>query len=111
MRSYFVDELNGSDMQRLLPHLEAKGLQGSMEDIFWLTLPEDLLSGEQCEHLEHCGPFVASLETGDSWLKVELLIRGRGKLRCSCIAYATAKQRNWLISQVDAMLHELGIAV
>lgn len=111
MRSYYLDELNPADMRRLLPHLEAKGLQGSMKGIYWLALPEPLLSEEQSAHKEECGPFVASLETGDGWIKMELLIRGRGKLRCSCIGYASTEQRNWLIAQVDAMLHELDIAV
>jgi len=111
MRSYYIDELNPADMQSLLSHLEATGLQGSMEGIYWLALPEPLLLEEQRAHMEECGPFVASLETGDGWIKVELLIRGRGKLRCSCIGYATAEQRHWLIAQVDAMLGELNIAV
>jgi hypothetical protein len=111
MRSYYIDELKPSDMQSLLPHLEAKGLHGAMQGIYWLALPESLLSEEQRAHKEECGPFVASLETGDAWIKLELLIRGRGKLRCSCIKYAGAAQRNWLIAQVDAMLRELNIAV
>jgi len=111
MRSYYIDELNPADMQRLLPHLEAKGLRGSMQGIYWLALPESVLSEEQRSHMGECWPFVASLEAGDGWIKVELLIRGRGKLRCSCIEYASTEQRNWLIAQVDAMLGELSIAV
>jgi hypothetical protein len=98
-------------MQSLLSYLEAQGLQGAMQDIYWLALPQALLSEEQRAHMEECGPFVASLETGDAWIKVELLIRGRGKLRCSCIEYASTAQRNWLIAQVDALLRELNIAV
>ncbi len=111
MRAYYVDELQKGDMQCLLPHLEGKGLQGPMTGIYWLPLPETLLTEEQRAHLKQCGPFVASMETGDTWLKAEMLIRGRGRLRCSCISYATPEQRDWLISQVDAMLRDLNITV
>lgn len=111
MRSYYVDEFTTKDMKSVLEYLESKGLQGSMEGIYWLTLPEALLSQEQRSHMGECGPFVATLETGAGGIKMELLIRGRGKLRCSCINYATTEQRDWLISQVDAMLRELDIAV
>ncbi|HDQ41802.1 MAG TPA: hypothetical protein ENN39_12365 [Desulfonatronum sp.] len=111
MRSYYIDELQKGDMQLLLPYLEAKGLQGSLAGVYWLFLPEHLLTGEQRAHRQECGPFVASLEIGDTWLKAEMLIRGRGRLRCSCIAYATPEQRDWLVAQVDAMLRDLNIAV
>lgn len=111
MRSYYVDELNPGDMQRLLPHLEAMGLQASMENIYWLQVPDKLLTQEQIAHMDQCGPFVASMETGPNWLKAELLIRSRGKLRCSCITYATPEQREWLITQVDNMLRDLDIPV
>lgn len=111
MRSYFVEELQKDDMQLLLSHLQARGLQASMQDMYWLPVPEVLLTEEQRAHLKQCGPYVASLEIGDVWLKAEMLIRGRGKLRCSCIGYATNDQRDWLISAVDVMLGDLGIAV
>ncbi len=111
MRSYFIDELNPTEIQRLASHLAAAGLQGTVRDIYWLTLPEDLLTPEQCQHLEHCGPFVASIELGDAWMKIELLIRGRGKLRCSCIGLATPEQRDWVLDQIDVMLRDLEITV
>lgn len=111
MRSYFIDELNPGEIQRLALHLASAGLQGPMQDIYWLTLPEDLLTPEQSRHLEHCGPFVACIELGDAWMKIELLIRGRGKLRCSCIGLATHEQRSWVLDQIDIMLRDLEITV
>ena len=111
MRAYLIDELNSTDMQRLLTCLEAKTVKASVEDMYWLEIPDNLLSTEQREHAAQCGSFVCSLETGPNWLKVELLIRGRGKLRCSCIAYADPGQRDWILDQVDAMLAELAIPV
>lgn len=98
-------------MQRLLSCLETKTVKASLEDMYWLEIPKNLLSTEQREHAAQCGPFVCSLETGPNWLKVELLTRGRGKLRCSCIAYAGREQRDWILDQIDAMLTELDIPV
>ncbi|GAB6058172.1 hypothetical protein [Desulfonatronum parangueonense] len=111
MRSYLIDELNSTDMQRLLPFLESQGLKASVDGMYWLQIPDDLLSPEQAQHAEECGPFVCSLETGQDWFKVELLVRGRGKLRCSCIAYATPNQREWILDQVDETLSRLEIPV
>jgi len=111
LRAYLIDELNGEDMQRLLSLLEVKAQKASVTDMYWLELPAALLSPEQHAHAKQCGPFVSSLETGPNWLKAELLIRGRGKLRCSCIAYAEAEQRAWIMNQIDDMLQALDIPV
>ena len=111
MRAYLIDELNSADMQHRVPFLEAKAQKASVVDMYWLEIPENLLSAEQREHATQCGPFVCSLETGPNWLKVELLIRGRGKLRCSCIAYADREQRDWILDQIDAILAELNIPI
>ncbi|WP_045219838.1 hypothetical protein [Desulfonatronum thioautotrophicum] len=111
MRAYLIDELNPTDVQRLASHLETTALKAPVADMFWLEIPAHLLSAEQHKHVAQCGPFVCSLEIGRDWLKVELLLRGRGKLRCSCIAYADQNQRDWILDQVDTMLAELDIPV
>jgi hypothetical protein len=109
MRAYLVDELTPADMQKIHAHLENTGCQAGMEDMFWLHLPEELLNAEQQQHLSECGPFVCSLETGPDWFKTEMLIRGRGKLRCTCIAYADPRQRDWIMGRIDDLLLGLGI--
>ena len=111
MRSYLIDELNSTDMHHLLANLDSREMKASVENMYWLELPENLLTEEQREHCDQCGPFICSLETGPNWLKAELLVRGRGKLRCSCIAYATPEQRDWILERIDAMLGELDIPV
>lgn len=111
MRAYLIEELNAADMRRLLPFLESRALKASVADMYWLEIPDHLLSSEQHTHRAQCGPFVCCLETGPNWLKVELLVRGRGRLRCSCIAYAEPAQRDWVLSRVDSMLAELDIPV
>ncbi|MEJ2475367.1 MAG: hypothetical protein P8Y74_15975 [Desulfobacterales bacterium] len=39
----------------------------------------------------------------------ELLVRTRQRVRCSCIAYATRPQRNWIIQMLDDIFDELNI--
>ncbi len=111
MRLYSVEDLEPDQIQRVEHNLQSKGLAGSLDGIFWLPLPEHLLSSEQREHTEDCGPHSMALETGDGWLRMELLVRSRGKVRCSCIAYATPAQREHMIEYLDSLLRELDIPV
>jgi len=43
-------------------------------------------------------------------LACELLVRTKNRMRCDCIQYATANQRNWLIELIDNMFSRLEIA-
>ncbi len=111
MRSYRIDELAPADVARLQKALESRGMKSSMEGMFWLDLPADLYSDEQREHTADCGPYSLGLETGEDWICVELLVRARNRIRCSCVAYADAGQRAWVMDEVDRTLRELDIPV
>jgi hypothetical protein len=111
MRIYSVEDLEPDQIQRVEHNLQSKGLAGSLDGIYWLPLPESLLSSEQEEHTEKCGPHCMALESGDGWLRMELLVRSRANLRCSCIAYATPGQREHMIEYLDSLLRELDIPV
>ena len=112
MRAYLVEDLNENDVQRIESYLSGKNLAGPIEGIYFLPLPEDELTDEQRAHLPECGPFITALEVLPCGaLKLELLVRSRGKLRCSCIAYATPKQRERAIERLDALIRELDVSV
>ena len=111
MRSYFIDELAPEDVKRIKANLAHKGLAGSLEGIYYLPVPEALLSPEQKEHLAACGPFIMPLETGDDWVRLEMLVRARAILRCSCVAYAHPALREHMIDSLDALIKDLDIAV
>jgi hypothetical protein len=81
-----------------------------MGSVYWIPLDREILSPTQSEHLE-CQPHVAAVELAETRLSMELLVRTRSRIRCSCIAYATERQRNWLIHIVDSILEQLGISV
>lgn len=111
MRAYAIDELSREDVEKIEQRLAHKGWTGSLSGIYYVPVPEELLGPEQREHLESCGPFFLPLETGDTWVRLELLVRARKILRCSCIAYANPQLRERMINDLDSLIRDLDIAV
>jgi len=111
MRSYLIEELTDEDMASIKARLSEKGFKGALDDIYFIPFPREMLNDEQVEHLGECGPYVLVLETGPHTLKMELLVRGKGRLRCSCISYCTPDQRNQMIDFLDNFVRELDIPV
>lgn len=109
MRTYRIEDLEPGHVERLARVLDARGQRSGMDGLYWFTLPPDLLTAEQLEHAPDCGPYVLSLELLGCALSLELLVRARGRLRCSCVAYATPAQRAWGMDLLDALLRELDI--
>lgn len=109
MRTYYINEVNSEDIQRLKDYLAQKGHSAPIEDIYWFEVPRELLTETQQEHAGECGPYVFPLETGDTWVMLELLIRPRNAMHCSCIAYAADGQRSHVIQRLEAILEELEI--
>jgi hypothetical protein len=111
MRAYTVDELQEEDVARIEDRLAQKGWTGSIKGMYYVPIPEEFLGPEQREHLESCGPFFLPLETGDGWVRLELLVRARQILRCSCVAYANPALREHMVNTLDNLIKELDIAV
>jgi len=115
MRSYVIEDLYDADYGTILKALDELNLRSQLEGMYYLPLPVDLLQPEQRDHLAECGPFFMALETvrlpAGNQLRLELLVRGRKKIRCSCVCYATASQRKHMIEYLDQFIEELGIAV
>lgn len=111
MRSYLIDEISADNMAIIEQQLTEKGFKGPLDHIFYIPFPHEMLSDEQQQHFETCGPYTLILETGRNWLKLELLVRGRGKLRCSCISFCTPEQRQQMIDFLDTFIRELDIPV
>ncbi|WP_027175028.1 hypothetical protein [Desulfovibrio aminophilus] len=112
MRSYQIEDLTEESVRRIEARLTELGLRGSLDGIYYLPVPAELLDTEQKAHVETCGPHIMALEVIDGGrLKLELLVRGRGPLRCSCIAYATPAQRERMIDFLDQLIRDMDIAV
>jgi len=109
VRTYRIEDLDPGHVERLARALDARGQNSGMDGLYWFTLPPDLLTAEQMEHAPECGPHILSLELLDEAVSLELLVRARGRLRCSCVAYANPAQRAWGMDTLDALLRELDI--
>ena len=113
MRQYLLDEIARNDLPRVREYLKERATASSLDDIWWVDLPEDLLSPEQFEHRE-CRPFrfaveVGEPQVGDSFVRFEMLIRSREKLRCTCIDYATRQQRDFILAYADRLVTDLAL--
>lgn len=112
MRTYLLEDFYPEQMEQVRQRLTALGLAGSLEGIFYLPVPLDLLTLEQREHHGECGPYIFMLEIVDETsLKLELLVRAQGKLRCSCVMYAMPEQRAYIMDHLDNFLREMDISV
>lgn len=111
MRSFLIDEISEENMAKLESWLKEQELQSCIEQLYHFKLPPRLLSPIQEEHAAACGPFYMALETGLDWVKLELLVRAKSILRCSCIAYATQEQERYMISYLENLLQELSIPI
>jgi len=110
MKQYVVDELRRDDYQKLKKYFEKRFDQGAIDGVYWVTFEADLLTHAQSEHTE-CHPLCFAMELESDKLTCELLLRTRNRIRCSCIDYATEKQRNWIIQFVDSIFERLDIKI
>jgi len=104
MRQYLIDDLSREERDNITNYLKRKSRPAAMGGLFWIDVPEDLLNEEQRGHLEKCGPYSFAAEVTEKSVAFEFLLRNNSNLHCSCIAYATREQRDFLLDFVDQML-------
>lgn len=109
MRSLLIDELMNSDIQKLTEHFQQALEPSSLPDVFWLKMPEELLTDEQKDHAD-CAPHRVAVVLGEDWLKIELLVRGHGRMRCSCFAFTEGRAREFLVDYLDRLIADLGLS-
>ncbi len=98
----------GNDYELIRKYLSEKAYRTVFEEIFWIDIPESLHAGDQRDHTQ-CRPFYFAVNLSLRQVSFELLIRSREIIRCSCIAYATPEQRDYIIHFADKMLDDLDI--
>lgn len=99
-----VEDVPPDSMATLRTLLDAMELGAGLEDMYWLPVPEEMLSPVQAQHQKSCGPHVLGLELDGSSVRLELLVRARGRLRCECVHFAAAPLRERMINYVDELL-------
>jgi hypothetical protein len=110
MKQYVIDQLRLEDYEGLKAYLDERFDGSGIGGLYWIPLDESIYSDIQKAHVD-CRPFYVAVELTEDRLSCELLVRTTRKMRCDCIAYADAVQRNWIIDVVDAMLEQLGISI
>lgn len=108
MRQYLLDEIARNDLPRVREYLNEHAAASRLADIWWVDLPEDLLSPEQFEH-QNCRPFRFAVEVGEDFVRFELLIRSEQTMRCACIDYATRQQRDFILAYADRLVEDLAL--
>ncbi len=108
MKAYVLDEINAEDISKIILFLKENASQSTMEQIFWIKFPEDLLSPLQFQHTA-CQPHAFAVELGSTWVKLEFLVRSLETMKCDCVAYCTDPQRDYIINFADRMLDQLEV--
>jgi hypothetical protein len=108
MRQLLMDEIPVKQMEEVNAYLKEKAEPSGLDKIFWLEVPRDILAPVQWEHQE-CGPHYLAIEVGKDFLKFELLVRSRNRLRCDCVQYATPAQETFLIKFVHTLIESLAL--
>lgn len=108
MRAYLLDEITSSELAKIKVFLDTKATPSRVGEIYWVQLPDALLTAEQSRHT-NCRPHVFAVELGPDWVKFEFLVRSLNTFRCSCPGYCTEKQQRFVIQFADGMLETLGI--
>jgi len=108
MKSFVIDELRPADHRKLRTYLDDHFDAAAVGGVYWIPIVAKMLTELQSSHRQ-CQPFYFALELEPGRLAVELLVRTRSRVRCSCMGYATERQRNWLLDQVDAIFEQLEI--
>ena len=108
MRSYLIDELSPRDVEKVNRYLTQKALASGLEKIFWVPVPNHLLSHIQSRH-RTCQPFVYALELGGKWVKIECFVRSLKGMICECQDYPTPGQMTFILDFAHQMIKDLGI--
>ncbi len=106
MKQYVIDQLRTSDYDQIQGFLERNTESTGVEGVYWVSLPPELYSETQSEHSK-CHPFYFAVNLTWNDVAFELLIRTRQVIRCNCIAYATQRQRDYILDFADHMIEEL----
>ncbi|MGE9986049.1 hypothetical protein [Desulfovibrio sp. SGI.169] len=110
MRWYVVDDLSAGETARLAQALRDMEFSSGVDSLYWLPVPENLLSPVQRKHAVDCGPHALGLELEEHSLRLELLVRARGRLRCDCVHYAGPELRARMIAYLDQLMADLQIS-
>ncbi|MDD6088930.1 MAG: hypothetical protein PUB69_06435 [Desulfovibrionaceae bacterium] len=107
MRVFSYEELDSGVMRRLQELFEARGYASGLDNLYWIPMDCEKLNSVQKEHEKSCGPYVMAVELLDNAVRLELLVRGRGRMRCECVGYAPEETEREVIGQLTDLIDGL----
>ncbi|MBW1803390.1 MAG: hypothetical protein JRJ85_22000 [Deltaproteobacteria bacterium] len=108
MRSLLIDEIMSSDMEKIVSFLKKNTMASDLPDIFWVRIPDDLLSAAQYQHPQ-CQPHVFAIELSRDKIKLEFFIRSLKGFNCLCNGYCTIQQRDFIFNFAQNMIDRLSL--
>ena len=108
MKSYYLDEISTSDLDKITGYLNEHAVESGMDGLFWIEMPSDHLTELQSGHSE-CKPHRFAIEIGDTWIRAEFFIRTTVKFRCDCNGYCSDNQKKFIMNYVDDMIDKLDV--
>ncbi len=96
MQAFVVDHLKKDELKRLRSIIKDFAYPSALDDIFWIPIPEHLLTPTQAAHKE-CQPHFFAVEFGQDFISFEFLARTHQRVRCDCISPATPQQKVYLL--------------
>ena len=108
MKQYVIDELRPKDYETIKAYMEENFSSSKVAGIYWIPLDQKILTNVQAGHTD-CHPLCFAVDLEQNQMSFELLVRTINKMRCSCMGYATKKQRNWIIEFADSIFEKLKI--
>lgn len=108
MKQYVIDELRPDEHNKIKQYLDETYGAAEMGAIYWVPIAADMLTNIQREHTD-CQPYYFAVELQENRFALELLVRTKKRIRCTCIGYASKDQRIWIMEAVDAIFEQLHI--
>jgi hypothetical protein len=112
MRSLILDELTPREAAAARGYLAARAEFSGVEGLYWLKLPPELLADSQIQAqargLPGAESYRLAVETGEDWVRFELLVRAETVANPGA-GQATAAQALHVLDWADRMARELGL--
>ncbi|MDR1080540.1 MAG: hypothetical protein LBQ79_06185 [Deltaproteobacteria bacterium] len=108
MRSIVFDELNKEEINNIRTYLNDKLLPGAIAGLYWLILPDYLLTKTQMKLQNTEGPFKIAVDLQNSCVRFELLVRS-DEITNLGSEYANEKQTMHIYDFASKMAKELDL--
>ncbi len=108
MQALKIDGLCQEELERIKTVLPKFSQPALIDDIYWIPIPERLLTPTQLEHKE-CQPHFFAVEIGEDFVSFEFLARTHQRVRCACISPATPEQKVFLMQIAQEIFSAAGV--